>query len=66
MSAFARLKNGDQFLEKCLLSIKDYVDEVILLVDINSTDNTSKICQKLSKKYPNIFKYYEYEPEVYP
>ncbi len=66
VSAIARLKNWDEFLEKCLLSIINYLDEIILLVDINWTDKTNEICINLSKKYPNKFKYYDYDPIVYP
>lgn len=66
ISAIVRLKNWDQFLETCIVSLIDYIDEFILLVDINWTDNTNNICIELSKKYPEKIKHYEYEPVVYP
>lgn len=42
---------NEPFLEKCLLSVRDYVEEVVI-VDTGSTDNTPEI----AKKYSNIFK----------
>ncbi len=43
------VKNEEQFLEKCLLSVKPIADEIIL-VDTGSTDNTKKIAQQFSAK----------------
>jgi glycosyltransferase involved in cell wall biosynthesis/2-polyprenyl-3-methyl-5-hydroxy-6-metoxy-1,4-benzoquinol methylase len=41
---------NEPFLEKCLQSIRDYVEEIII-VDTGSTDNTPEIAQK----YADIF-----------
>jgi glycosyltransferase involved in cell wall biosynthesis len=43
------VKNEDEFLEKCLNSVKDLVDEIII-VDTGSTDNTKSIAQKFTDK----------------
>lgn len=44
---------NEPLLEQCLLSIKDYVSEIVI-VDTGSTDNTPAIAQK----YANIFEVY--------
>jgi glycosyltransferase involved in cell wall biosynthesis len=43
------VKNEEEFLEKCLSSIKDYVDELII-VDTGSTDSTVDIAKKFTDK----------------
>jgi len=64
ISAFWRLYNSEDFLEKTVESHIDFFDEIIL-VNNNSTDNTDNICKKLEKKYPKKIKYYNYPFEVY-
>lgn len=63
LSGFARLRNADTFLEICLRSHINFLDELIL-VDNNSTDDTEKICLKLMEEFPDKVKYYRYAPEV--
>jgi len=43
------VKNEEQFLEKCLSSIKDYVDEIIV-VDTGSTDSTVEIARRFTDR----------------
>jgi len=43
------VKNEEAFLEQCLKSIKDYVDEIII-VDTGSTDRTVEIAGKFTDK----------------
>src|SRR5579885_2697624 len=44
---------NEPLLENCLLSIKDYVSEIVI-VDTGSTDNTPEI----AKKYADVFEVY--------
>ncbi|MBW2966570.1 tetratricopeptide repeat protein [Candidatus Woesearchaeota archaeon] len=53
------VKDEEDFLEQCLNSIKDYVDEIII-VDTGSTDRTIEIAKKFTDKvyqhkWPNDF-----------
>ena len=43
------VKNEEEFLEQCLNSIKDYVDEIII-VDTGSTDSTIDIAKRFTDK----------------
>ena len=63
-SAFWRLHNASDFLEKTVESHINLFDEIIL-ANNNSTDNTEEICKKLEKKYPDKIKFYNYPFEVY-
>lgn len=50
ISCVCIVKNGELTLEKCLDSVKDIVDEFIV-VDTGSTDNTREIIKKYGKLY---------------
>jgi len=63
-SAFWRLYNAEDFLEKTVESHINLFDEIIL-VNNNSTDNTEKICKKLKKKYPKKIIFYNYPFDIY-
>jgi len=49
ISACIVVKNGEKFIEKCLDSIKNVVDEIIV-VDDYSLDKTVGICKKFTEK----------------
>jgi glycosyltransferase involved in cell wall biosynthesis len=51
--------NFGLFLDECIKSIisQDYNNWFCILFDDGSTDNSSIICNKYTKKYPNKFKY---------
>ena len=44
------VKNEEKVLARCLDSIADLMDEIII-VDTGSSDNTKEIAKKLSKDY---------------
>jgi glycosyltransferase involved in cell wall biosynthesis/2-polyprenyl-3-methyl-5-hydroxy-6-metoxy-1,4-benzoquinol methylase len=47
------VKNNENCLEQCLLSFKDYVDQIVI-IDTGSTDNTPQI----ALKYANMYEVY--------
>jgi len=47
------IKNEDLYIERVLLNVVDFCDEIIVL-DNMSTDNTYAIVKKLAQKYPSI------------
>lgn len=66
ITAMWRFKNSSDFLDVSIKSILPYIDEVIMLVDISSTDNTQNICKVLAKEYWEKCKLYLYNQDVYP
>lgn len=42
--------NEEKFIENCILSIKDVVDEIVVL-DSYSNDKTEEICKKYNVKF---------------
>jgi glycosyltransferase involved in cell wall biosynthesis len=65
ISAFMRIKNGEDYLRVSILSIINQVDEIICVFN-SSIDKTEDILVELEKKYPKIIKVYKYIPDVYP
>ena len=65
ISAFMRIKNGEDYLKASILSIINQIDELICVFN-GCTDNTEKILLELEKKYLTKIKVYKYIPEVYP
>ena len=64
ISAFMRIKNGEDYLEATILSIINQVDEIICVFN-DCNDNTEQILIKLEEMYPNLIKVYKYIPPVY-
>lgn len=65
ISAFMRIKNGEEFLEYSIRSILNQVDEIVCVYN-DCTDNTESILKRLSTEYPDVIKVYKYVPKVFP
>lgn len=65
VSLILRVKNGEDFLRLCVLSVVDQVDEIIAVFN-DSTDHTESILVELEEQYPEKVKVYKYMPIVYP
>lgn len=49
-------KNEEKYIEQCLNSVKDIIDEIII-VDTGSTDKTKEICKKFGVQNTKFFDY---------
>ena len=65
VSGYYRLYNEAEFLRASVESHLPFFDELILVHDSTSTDNTPEIARTLANTYPEKIKYYYYEPAVY-
>jgi len=65
ISMYARLRNAWDFIVQSVESNIQYVDEIVLMENGWSTDDTVKKCRLLVTKYPTKVKFFIYEPEVY-
>ena len=63
ISAFMRIKNGEDYLKATILSIINQVDEIICVFN-DCNDNTENILVELENEYSKI-KVYKYIPQVY-
>jgi glycosyltransferase involved in cell wall biosynthesis len=61
-SAMVRVRNEERYLEPCVLSIVDHVDEVVI-IDNRSTDGTAGIIAALAAAYPDKVRpaYYDHD-----
>lgn len=53
ISACLIVRDGEKTLRKCIESIVDWVDEVIICVDPQTSDRTLDICRQLAGDFPN-------------
>lgn len=65
VSGYYRLYNEQDFLAASVLSHLPFFDEIILLHDRTTTDNTPAIAQKLAAQYPDKIKYWVYPHAVF-
>ena len=63
ISVMVPARNEEECIKRCIVSLtkQDYKNIEILVLDDNSTDNTAKIVEELSKKYSNV-RFYRGEP----
>ena len=59
ITAVIRLSNEAEWLPKCLESIIDIFDEILLCTQGAQKDNTIEICKEWSSKYDKV-KYYHF------
>ena len=63
LSGIMRVKNEARFIEKCINSCIDSLDELIVVYN-DCTDETPQILEKIEKRYPDKLKVYKYEHNV--
>lgn len=56
-----RVKNGAKYIEKTLKRISEFCDEIVILVDQFTTDNTIDLC----KQFPKVIDLQKEEPHTY-
>lgn len=63
LSGFIRAKNEAQFIEACIDSCVDALDELIIVYN-DCTDETPEIVERKRKQYPDKIKAYEYNHNI--
>lgn len=63
VSGIMRVKNDGMFIEKCIESCIDALDELIV-VHNDCTDNSVEEIEKMRARYPEKIKRYEYPHKV--
>lgn len=63
VSFLVRAKNEEENIVTCIESIIGIADEIIL-ADNNSSDKTPQLAWELSKKYPDIVRFFAYNKEL--
>ena len=64
VTGIMRVKNDAQFIEICVESCIDALDELVIVWN-ECTDNSAEVIEKVRKKYPDKIKAYEYPYKVY-
>ena len=65
LSAFVRVRNGEDFLAEAICSHIDSFDEIIVVLN-QCTDRSEQIIRNLMVVYPDKIKAYHYLDRVYP
>lgn len=65
IAMYARLRNASDFIIPSVESNLPFFDEIILMENGWSTDDTIDKCTFLQKKYPQKIRFFIYEPEVH-
>lgn len=64
VSGMMRVKNDGQFIEACVESCIDALDELIIVWN-DCTDNSAEVIERMRQRYPEKIKTYEYKYKVY-
>lgn len=65
ISAFMRIRNGEEFLEATIRSHSDCFDEIVALYN-QCTDTTPDILQRLRREFPHKLRVIHYVDRVHP
>lgn len=60
-----RVRNGEEFLARAVLSHLEFFDEIVIVYN-QCTDGTEAIATRLADRYPEKIKAYHYLDRVYP
>ena len=63
VTGLLRVKNDAEFIELCISSCIDALDELIVTYQ-KSDDNAPEVIEKMRKKYPHKIKVYFYKPSI--
>lgn len=64
LTGLLRVKNDGEFLERCILSCIEALDELIIVWN-DCSDNSAQEIDRLSKLYPDKIKAFEYPYKIY-
>lgn len=64
VSGIMRVKNDAEFVEKCIDSCIDALDELVIVYN-DCSDNTPELIERKRLQYPDKIKVFEYEYKVY-
>lgn len=64
VSGMMRVRNDSEFIEACIESCIDALDELIIVYN-DCSDSSPMIIQKMVNKYPEKIRAYEYLPEIF-
>lgn len=63
VSGMMRVRNDAEFIEACVSSCIDALDELVIVYN-NCTDNSPAVIESMRKRYPEKIKVYHYQPEI--
>ncbi len=65
LSAFMRVRNGEEFLERTVLSHLPFFDEIVIVFN-QCTDGTEAVVARLAARHPDRIRAYHYLDRVHP
>lgn len=64
VSGMMRVKNDAEFIESCIESCIEALDELVIVYN-DCSDESPAILNRMALKYPDKIRVYEYEPQIY-